>query len=69
VRGSSRKCESGRHRVEETALRPTDLVHGDLNPGNVFLDGDRISALVDVEALGKGRRCHDLATLLVFPCG
>jgi aminoglycoside phosphotransferase (APT) family kinase protein len=43
-----------------------DLVHGDLNPDNVLLDGDRISALIDVEAVGRGSRMHDLATLLVY---
>lgn len=47
-------------------LRSTDLVHGDLNPSNIFLLEGRISAVVDVEALGKGSRFHDLATLLVY---
>lgn len=47
-------------------LRATDLVHGDFNAGNIFLLDGRISAVVDVEALGKGSRFHDLATLLVY---
>lgn len=47
-------------------LRATDLVHGDYNAGNIFLLDGRVSAVVDVEALGKGSRFHDLATLLVY---
>ncbi|MEY9862740.1 aminoglycoside phosphotransferase (APT) family kinase protein [Catenulispora sp. GAS73] len=52
------------HRGAE--LCTTDLVHGDLNPSNIFLVDGRISALVDAEALGKGSRFHDLATLLTY---
>jgi aminoglycoside phosphotransferase (APT) family kinase protein len=52
------------HRGAE--LRTTDLVHGDLNPSNIFLVDGRISALVDAEALGRGSRFHDLATLLTY---
>lgn len=47
-------------------LRTTDLVHGDFNAGNIFLLDGRVSALVDVEALGKGSRFHDLANLVVY---
>jgi aminoglycoside phosphotransferase (APT) family kinase protein len=47
-------------------LRATDLVHGDFNAGNIFLLDGRVSAVVDVEALGKGSRFHDLATLVVY---
>lgn len=43
-----------------------DLVHGDLNPGNVLLDAGRVTALVDVEALGPGTRCHDLGTIATY---
>lgn len=47
-------------------LRATDLVHGDYNAGNILLLDGRVSAVVDVEALGKGSRFHDLATLIVY---
>lgn len=47
-------------------LRATDLVHGDYNAGNIFLLDGRVSAVVDVEALGKGSRFHDLANLIVY---
>jgi len=41
-----------------------DLVHGDLSPDNVLLHDDRLSAVIDVAALGRGTRLHDLASLL-----
>ncbi|MEW2544462.1 phosphotransferase [Streptomyces sp. NPDC047002] len=46
--------------------RPTsrDLVHGDFTPDNVLLTDGRISALVDADALGKGTRFHDVASLV-----
>ncbi|MGH3828793.1 MAG: phosphotransferase [Pseudonocardiaceae bacterium] len=30
-----------------------DLVHGDFNPGNILVAGDRITALIDAKAVGK----------------
>ena len=55
----------GVHSAADIELRSTDLVHGDLNPGNIFLRDGHVRALVDAEALGKGSRFHDLAALLV----
>ena len=43
-----------------------DLVHGDFQPGNILVADDkdcRIVALIDVEAIGKGSRLHDIANL------
>ncbi|MFE6155971.1 phosphotransferase, partial [Streptomyces sp. NPDC057889] len=41
-----------------------DLVHGDFRPGNILFDADRVSGVVDIEALGSGTRVFDYATLL-----
>jgi aminoglycoside phosphotransferase (APT) family kinase protein len=41
-----------------------DLVHGDLNPGNVLVAGGRIVGVIDVEAVGSGTRAFDLTALL-----
>ncbi|MEU8832217.1 aminoglycoside phosphotransferase family protein [Streptomyces sp900116325] len=48
-----------------TVTLPTgDLVHGDFRPGNILFHADRVSAVVDIEALGSGTRVFDYATLL-----
>lgn len=41
-----------------------DLVHGDFRLGNVLFDGEQVSGVVDIEALGSGSRALDYATLL-----
>jgi aminoglycoside phosphotransferase (APT) family kinase protein len=41
-----------------------DLVHGDLNPGNILVADGRIVSVVDIEALGSGTRAVDLVGLL-----
>ena len=49
----------------ETPVFPSsDLVHGDLRLSNVLFHLDRVSAVVDIEALGSGSRVFDYATLL-----
>ncbi|MFH8736707.1 MULTISPECIES: phosphotransferase family protein [unclassified Streptomyces] len=45
-------------------LPTEDLVHGDFRPGNVLFDADRVSGVIDIEALGSGTRVFDYATLL-----
>lgn len=50
----------------DTRWPATDLVHGDLNPDNILVVGGRVSALIDVEALGAGSRVHDVATLIMY---
>lgn len=47
-------------------LKAKDIVHGDFQPGNFMLaQGAKccIEAVVDVEAIGKGSRFHDVADL------
>ncbi|MFD5067360.1 phosphotransferase family protein [Streptomyces sp. NPDC058369] len=44
-----------------------DLVHGDFRPGNILIRSDRVSAVLDIEALGSGTRVFDYATLLSAP--
>ncbi|MFB6673219.1 aminoglycoside phosphotransferase family protein [Streptomyces sp. NPDC056390] len=46
------------------ALPTEDLVHGDFRPGNILFDADRVSGVIDIEALGSGTRVFDYATLL-----
>ncbi|WP_326813439.1 MULTISPECIES: aminoglycoside phosphotransferase family protein [unclassified Streptomyces] len=41
-----------------------DLVHGDFRPGNILFHADRVSGVIDIEALGSGTRVFDYATLL-----
>ncbi|MEU4195004.1 aminoglycoside phosphotransferase family protein [Kribbella sp. NPDC026611] len=47
----------------DEVLPEDDLVHGDLNLGNLILDGDRVAGIVDVEAAGSGSRAYDLVSL------
>lgn len=55
------------NRHHEGATLPAgDLVHGDLNPDNVLVADGRLVALIDVEAVGRGSRLHDLATLVLY---
>ncbi len=57
------RSTTGAHR--DAVLPAGDLVHGDLNPENVLIHRGRATALIDVEALGRGSRLHDLSTLLL----
>ncbi|HET7474782.1 MAG TPA: phosphotransferase [Dermatophilaceae bacterium] len=41
-----------------------DLVHGDMNTSNVLVAAGRISAVIDIEAIGPGTRAVDYAWLL-----
>jgi aminoglycoside phosphotransferase (APT) family kinase protein len=45
------------------ALPDDDLVHGDLNIGNLIVDDGRIAGIVDIEAAGGGSRAYDLISL------
>ncbi|MFG1628513.1 phosphotransferase family protein [Kribbella sp. NPDC049227] len=49
------------HRGE--VLPDKDLVHGDLNVGNLIVDNGRIAGIVDIEAAGGGSRAYDLVSL------
>jgi aminoglycoside phosphotransferase (APT) family kinase protein len=51
--------------VAEAALRPWKPVfmHGDLQISHVFVDGDRITGVIDWSEAGQGDGMYDLATL------
>jgi aminoglycoside phosphotransferase len=51
--------------VAEAALRPWTPVfmHGDLQVAHVFVDGDRITGVVDWSEAGQGDALYDLASL------
>jgi aminoglycoside phosphotransferase (APT) family kinase protein len=52
-------------RLADTALRPYAPVfaHGDLQVAHVFVDGDKITGVVDWSEAGQGDALHDLAIL------
>lgn len=50
--------------AEEMYALPGQLVHGDFWDGNVWLDGDRITLLLDLDFLGQRPRIDDLALTL-----
>jgi aminoglycoside phosphotransferase len=52
-------------RVAEAALRPYTPVftHGDLQISHVFVDGDKVTGVLDWSEAGKGDALHDLAIL------
>ena len=45
-------------------LGDCDAVHGDLHPGNTLISASGDPFIVDVEAVGRGHRAFDVATLL-----
>ncbi|WP_329002264.1 aminoglycoside phosphotransferase family protein [Kribbella sp. NBC_00709] len=47
----------------DVELPDDDLVHGDLNLGNVIVDGGSVAGIVDIEAAGGGSRAYDLVSL------
>jgi aminoglycoside phosphotransferase (APT) family kinase protein len=47
-------------------LPNTDIVHGDLNIGNVLAENSLITGIIDILYAGYGTRAIDLATLLHF---
>ena len=52
-------------RIAEAALRPWTPVfaHGDLHVSHVFVDGDRITGVIDWSEAGQGDALFDLASL------
>ncbi|WP_146361208.1 phosphotransferase [Arthrobacter yangruifuii] len=53
-----------REAAESAPAGPLVPVHGDFHEGNLLLSGGTVSGLLDVDALGPGRRVDDLACLL-----
>ena len=51
-------------RYEPPVFPQADLVHGDFRLGNILFDGNTVSGVIDIEALGSGTRVFDYATLL-----
>jgi homoserine kinase type II len=47
---------------------PLSIVHGDLRPGNVLFDGDRLVAIVDWEEVTIGYSIMDLAYTALHSC-
>jgi aminoglycoside phosphotransferase (APT) family kinase protein len=56
---------TGNRRIAEAALRPWTPVfmHGDLQVAHVFVDGDRVTGVVDWSEAGQGDALYDLASL------
>jgi aminoglycoside phosphotransferase (APT) family kinase protein len=56
---------SRNRQVAEAVLRPWTPVfmHGDLQVSHVFVDGDRITGVLDWSEAGQGDAMYDLATL------
>lgn len=48
-------------------VRTTDIVHQDMNPSNIFVEGDHVSAIVDWENTTSGDRGWDV-TEIFFCC-
>jgi hypothetical protein len=47
-------------------LRTGDAVHFDFHPGNILVDGARLTSVIDWEGCRAGDRAFDLATLLYY---
>lgn len=51
---------------QDILVQNNDLVHRDFHNGNALLMGDKITALIDAEYMGRGSRLHDITTIMVF---
>lgn len=58
--GCDRLLASADHLV----LPRADMVHGDFRPANILFEQDRVTGVIDIEAIGSGTRVFDYATLL-----
>jgi hypothetical protein len=50
----------------DKAINDKDAVHGDFHNGNVFMQGNVISGVIDAESIGRGSRLRDVADLMAF---
>jgi hypothetical protein len=49
--------------ARDVVIPANDLVHGQMHSGNIMIEGDRVTGFIDVEAMGKGTRAIDHASL------
>lgn len=49
--------------AETDSMTGADLAHLDFHPGNVLVDGGRVTGVVDWDGAGRGDRLFDLVTL------
>jgi hypothetical protein len=49
--------------AEADTMTGADLVHLDFHPGNVLVDGGRVTGVIDWDGAGRGDRHFDLVTL------
>ena len=47
----------------DVVLPSADLVHGDLNIGNLLVADGQVTGVIDFEAAGSGSRAYDLVSL------
>ena len=62
------ELQSWMEQFRDIELTTSDLVHGDFHPGNLLYCPDcerecKVIAAIDVEALGRGTRLHDVANM------
>lgn len=61
---SRRRIDRFVEALGEVELDERRVIHGDLHPGQVFVDGGRLTGLVDLDDAGRGDPVDDLATHL-----
>ncbi|WP_405061062.1 aminoglycoside phosphotransferase family protein [Kribbella sp. NBC_01505] len=50
-------------RYRDAVLPSDDLVHGDLNLGNLLVADGQVTGIIDIESAGAGSRAYDLVSL------
>lgn len=60
--------ESNRYQPRDMPLAYTCLLHGDFIPANVFMDGNKVTHVYDLEKIAIGPRAYELARSLLITC-
>ncbi len=60
------KLMKNTEKARDTHLPTNDLVHGDLNLGNVMVKDGKVTGYIDFASAGKGHRVIDLASLYAW---
>ncbi|HNQ34539.1 MAG TPA: phosphotransferase [bacterium] len=60
--------ETTARQLDSKAGWPLTLVHGDLQPGNILVEADRVSGFLDLDWCGRRSRLYDLAFVFLFCC-